>query len=205
MLRRSTVLVLLCLAVPGCFGRGERQRPDATPRAELTTTAGDLRIFPEASDEVRGRITTEINELLGRLYRRGFLPAAAPRTSPTPSPAPLQELFTEQAGVAATASIAAFQAQPDERVSRGTVTFDGVVTVEQDAGVSGLLTVQLSANGSLAPPSGASRSLRLTQTGQLYVVHTDAGWRIGGFDLKLDVETRGTSSSPQAAARWMPA
>jgi hypothetical protein len=163
----------------------------------VKAVAGEIRTLPESPDAVRKRISDDLAGLLGDAYARAFLPPIVVSTSPrpkTPAPTarpPLGDLFTDEAR--ATLPPDTFAPGENVSVTRGTVRFTGVATVEGDAPGSALVSVDFEAAGLLRPAPGdplgmRRRPVRLKQTGQLLCLRTEAGWRIAGYDVRLTVE-----------------
>ncbi len=192
--------------------------PAPTPMPAISAVAGELDIFPEAD---AGAARDELSDVLTAVYERAFLPPipaptppaddATPAPGPTPRP-PVEELFTAQAG-SVVARNDAFRPAPDERITRGLVTFSGLLTVSEEGSAQVLLDVDLEAHGFLEEtgdrptpdPDTPAPAVRLRQIGQLLLVRSEAGWRVAGFDLSLEADRQQTGrAEPRASSRWMP-
>lgn len=190
--------------------------PAPTPTPAISVVAGDLTIFGEGD---AGPARDELVAVLTDVYERAFLPPIpvptppAPDATPPPGPPPrppLEELFTSRAGSVA-AGNDTFRPAPDERITRGVLTFTGLLTVDEHSSAQALLDVDLDAHGFVErdrdetpDPDAAPPAVRLRQVGQLLLVHTEAGWRVAGFDLRLEADRQIGPARPRASARWMP-
>jgi hypothetical protein len=219
-------IVVLALAA-GCTRSGPKPASQPTPAPAVAPVPAELRTVPGVSDAARARAGAELGAVLKDLYERAFLPPLpAPKAakakgklrSPTPKPTPVPrpppgELFTDDARTALEANADAFRPGPQATITRGTVTFSGVATMDGESATSALLSVSFAGGGALRPlvgdPLGVTpRTLRARQTGQLLLQRTASGWRVAGFDVQLTIERLVLASpSPptQARARWMPA
>lgn len=198
---------------------GPAPTPVPTPRPFLDAESGELRAHPDVPDEIRTRVTSELEDFLTELYERAFLPPlpaptpgpddpASPAPTPVPRP-PTTALLTEQAAAALGGSPGVYRPAPREAIFRGTVTFDGITVVQGAGATDALLDVTFEARGRLeveAPDLeegelGRYHDLRLEQTGELQLIRTADGWRVSGFDLELrSEELIPASPRPEAAA-----
>lgn len=197
----------------------EPPQPDPTPPPpSISTLPTGLRTVPEVSPEVRLRAEAEFERFLSELYEDAF-PPRGPQTAES-SPASVAGQFTERAAQAFAGTGGIFALGERERVLQGLVRFGGVVTMDGDRPSSALLDVTFVASGQLEPPGPDSaglespredeppRMIELRQTAELLLVPTPDGWRIAGFDARLQVDTgipiMRRAPERQAAGSWWP-
>lgn len=236
----ATATAVLLVAAAALFQTGviggPTPTPTPTPVPLVKASANKIRTIPKSSKKVQTRIADGITTFLDDLYERAFLPPFPPPTpgpeeaepaSPLPTPIPrppIGELFTKDARKALGSSDGIFRPRPDGRIFRGRVTFRGVTSLDgKNRAQTALLAVTFEASGEFevgAPTEPAEElvevlGLRLTQKGQLYLIRTNKGWRVAGFDLTLREREEVPPASPSpgaeaarphrvAQARWMP-
>jgi hypothetical protein len=188
----------LALACAACSAA--QPKPKRAQSPVVRATQGEIRTLPERP-AARATAVRELSAMLIDLYSRGFLPPIGVRGSMTPRPtprsrAPLADVFTDEAGASLEAHRDAFSPGAGVTVATGTIGWSGIVTADGDSPTSALVTVDFTATGR----SDEARGVRVRQTGQLYCVRTQSGWRVAGFDVRLSAE-RLSAPAPGASPR----
>ncbi|MGH7858537.1 MAG: hypothetical protein ACREQY_14530 [Candidatus Binatia bacterium] len=178
----------------------DRPPPEPTPEPGVSVTVGETTFVPDAPPEVRDAVTAELSRFAETLYERAFvapevLPEATEAPEPSPSPEErIADLFTEPARSALHDRPEVFDPGPTV-VGNGRVSIAGAVTLRDNAPTEALLEVDFTATGRAADET----LVDIHQLGQLFCVRTEAGWRVGGFDLHIEAEPV-PSPSPTAEA-----
>lgn len=179
--------------------------PAPTPEPGVVASAGEITTVPEAGEDVRRALSRDLSRFFEDLYDRAFvapelLAEDAEDTDetepPSPSPGPearIRNLFTREARAALRDRPDVFDPGPLV-IRTGRVSFDGVATLRDGRPVEALLEVDFRTRAEAPGAYGVD----VRQRGDLFLVATDRGWRVSGFELRLTSEPVPTPSpTPQ--------
>lgn len=186
--------------------RGTSLEPLPTPPAVGSVTPKltvALEFLGETTPERRALLSNELGVFLADFYGRAFLAdsgspqevGAEPSDSTTIPRPDSGGLVSPEAHPAFIANRPTFAAD-GIRIYEGTVSFRGVVTATNDAAFGATVGVVFEGLGNVERE--LERAASIYQFGSLRLISTPEGWRIAGFDLKL--ETRVALTLPDETA-----
>jgi hypothetical protein len=175
-----------------------KPRASQTRPPEISVIPGPVSTVPVTTASVRHALVGDVSQLLKTLYERAFLLPAGAASTPATTPAPasrIEALFAPRARSALLSHSDVFTPGDGVMITGGRVRFDGVITLDGDRAVQGLIRVDFAAKG-----LAGDMPVALAENGDMLVVQTPGGWQIAGFDLKLNV----VSATPAPSSTGAP-
>jgi hypothetical protein len=168
------------------------ERPEPTPTPGIAVAHGPLRFVPDPG-AARRTTAADITRFLGRFYNALFT-SRQPEPDATPTPKPsvrLAQFFAARARATVDAHADVFEPGTGVDVNRGRLSFDGVVTMAGRRPSQAFLAIRFTGMGETR-----GTPVVLTHRGNVLLIHSEQGWLISGFDLKLDEASVTPSPSP---------
>ena len=192
-------VALAVVVVPPLLTRPRPTRP--SPRPGVATIPGSLQIVPDPGAPRREAVTTSVRAFLQTLYETAFVNGTRVSPSPSPSaaaevPSMLTPLFTAAAVRALSAQPGVFDPGNGVNVSNGRLDFAGVISMTGPRPVQAFLEVGFTGSG-----ASHGTPVTVTQRGTVLLVHSEQGWLVGGFDVKLEAVSVTPSPSASHGAR----
>ncbi len=174
--------IVLLMFAAGCV----KETVDEPPSRSVAVKAGAISFVPNLPVGRRSELGAQMTAFLGTLYKRAFI---RPRPAgPTPLPGTfstvdaLTPLFATPARPALRAHAGTFTLGPHLDLLNGVVAYSGGVTTQGKV-TTALLNIRFDGSGSRADE--ATPVILVAQSGTMLLQHTEAGWFVREFDLKL--------------------
>jgi hypothetical protein len=195
MPRRHALLILVVLAT-GAAACSHATAPPTPAHREVQVTHGAIAFVPDAPAAQRVALADELSGFLHKLYTEGFVRRRATGPTPEPDDAPTRRiaaLFAPGARTKLEQQPSVFTLGPHLDLLAGHVSYQGGIT--RDGSITtALISLTFAGNGSRIDEG--TPVVTVLQSGQLTLQHSESGWFVRAFDLKISLAPPPPTPSP---------